>query len=110
MNPIIHLLTTIITFLALLTMTSSHAFTATTASTTTAKGFPHPILSPIATTTQEPTYKSLRLAQMQFNANASSVHSNSGGGSHGHLVLTMPPAEFALLPNIVAFILSLIHI
>ena len=97
MNPIIHLYTTIITFLALRTMTA--------ASTATAKGFPHPVLSPIATSTQEPTYESLHQAQTQLNANASSVHSNSGGGSHGHLVLTMsPPAEFALLPNIVAFI------
>ena len=104
MNPSIHLFTTIITFLALLNMTSSHAYTATAAGATTAKGFPHPVLSPIATTTQEPTYESLRQAQTQSNANASSVHSNSGGGSHGHLVLTMPPAEYALLPNVVALI------
>jgi len=104
MNPIIHLYTTTITFLALLAMMSSYAFTATAAGTTTAKGFPHPVLSPIATSTQEPTYESLRQAQTQLNANASSVHSNSGGGRFGHLVLTMPPAEFALLPNIVAFI------
>ena len=104
MNPIIHSLTTIITFLALLNMTSSYAFTATTVSSATVKGFPHPVLSPITTSTQEPNYESLRKAQTQLNANASSVHSNSGGGRIGHLVLTMPPAEFALLPNIVAFI------
>ena len=104
MNPIIHLFTTTITFLALLTMTSSYAFTATAASTATAKGFPHPVLSPIATSTQEPMYESLHQAQTQLNTNASSVHSNSGGRSHGHLVLTMPPAEYTLLPNVVALI------
>ena len=103
MIPIIHLFTTIIPILTL-TMTSSYAFTATTAGASTAKGFPHPVLSPIATSTQEPNYESLRKAQTQLSANSSSVHSNSRGGRNGHLVLTMPPAEFALLPNIVAFI------
>ena len=104
MNPIIHLFTTTITFLALLAMMSSYTFTTTAAGTTTAKGFPHPVLSPITTSTQEPMYESLCQAQMQLNANSSSVHSNTRGGCYGHLVLTMPPAEFALLPNIVAFI------
>ena len=103
MNPIILLLATIIPILAL-NMTSSYAFTITATTAATAKGFPHPTLSPpITMSTTEPTCESLRNAQTQLNANAASVHSNSGGGRHGHLVLTMPPAEFALYPSVVAF-------
>ena len=104
MNLIILLLTTIIQILAL-TMTSSYATSTAAAGAATAEGYPHPTLSPpIASSTTELTYESLCNAQTQLNANATSVHSNSGGGCHGHLVLTMPPAEYALLPNVVAFI------
>ena len=79
MNPIILLLTTIIPILAL-SMTSSYAPTATAAAATatTTKGYTHPTLSPpIATSTTELTYESLRNAQMQLHANTASVHSYS---------------------------------
>ena len=104
MNPIILLLATLIIQTLAIPMTSSYAFTATTAGTATAKGFSHPTLSPpITTSTTELTYESLHNAQTQLNANAASVHFNSRGRHHVHLMLTMPPAEFTLLPNVIVF-------
>ena len=97
MNPIIHLLTTIISLFALLNMTSNAAYTSPASTGTVASSFPHPTLTPIATSTTEPTYSTLRIAQTQLNANATSIHSNAGDGIHGHIVLVLPPAEFAVL-------------
>lgn len=59
--------------------------------------FPTPELTPIATNTTPPTYTSLQVLQKELNANAASVHSNAGGGIHGHLALTMTPAEYLVI-------------
>ena len=76
---------------------TSTAYTATTTIAAIVSGFPHPILTPIATMTTEPTYSTLRITQTQLNANAASVHSNTRDGIHGHIVLMLPPPEFAVL-------------
>ena len=97
MNPIIHLLMTIITLFALLNMTSNAAYTSPASTGTIASSFPHPTLTPIATSTMEPTYSTLCIAQTQLNANAASIHSNAGDRIHGHIVLMLPPADFTVL-------------
>ena len=58
--------------------------------------FPKPLLSIIATHDVPPTFLSLEVAQRELNANASSIHSNSGGGRNGHLALTMTPEAYLL--------------
>jgi hypothetical protein len=65
-----------------------------------AANFPIPILSVIGTVNAPPTYESIRKAQLQINTNAASVHTYEGGGAHGHLVLTMMPAEYLLITPI----------
>jgi hypothetical protein len=67
------------------------------------QSFPITTLPPIATINSRPSYASLRIAQTELNSNAASVHSNSGGGQHGHLVLTISPAEFRTITNNVDF-------
>ena len=47
-----------------------------------------------------PTYDSLHKMQIELKTNAISVHSNKGGGSHGHLGLIMTGPQFALLSNV----------
>ena len=42
----------------------------------------------------EPTYESLELLIKQLKANARSVHSNLGGGQHGHLGLVISPTTY----------------
>jgi hypothetical protein len=59
--------------------------------------FPTPELTPIASDTTPPTYTTLQVLQKELNANAASVHSNAGGGLHGHLALTMTPAEYLVI-------------
>jgi len=39
-------------------------------------------------------YASLRLAQTELDGNAASVHSNSSGGLHGHLALTISAEDY----------------
>jgi hypothetical protein len=65
-----------------------------------ASNFPIPTLSIIVTATQQPTYQTIRKAQMEINTNAAAVHSYEGGGAHGHLVLTMTPAAYLLVTPI----------
>jgi hypothetical protein len=62
------------------------------ANTTTAAGFnyPHRVLTPIKDT---PGYSSLQKLQKELYANAQAMHSNAGGGNHGHLALVMPDAD-----------------
>ena len=45
----------------------------------------------------EPTYHTLKILKNELKANASSVQSNLGGGSHGHLGLVLTRAEYALI-------------
>lgn len=66
--------------------------------------FPFPVLSSIAEGSTRPTYATLLTAQAQLNSNAKSVHSDAGTGRHGHLVLTMAPAEFLALTLNIAHI------
>jgi hypothetical protein len=75
----------------------------TTSFTSVTSSFLHPTITPIADHTSRPTYATLRKAQTQLNANASSVPSYGGGGLHGHLTLTMPAPEYLLLTG-VAFV------
>jgi hypothetical protein len=55
-------------------------------------GFNHPTLTPL---TDVVNFKSLTILQRELNANASSVHSDRGTGTHGHLILACRPAVFA---------------
>jgi hypothetical protein len=64
--------------------------------------FPTPVLTPVV---GKPTNTSLKLLQRELNANAMSVSSNRGGGIHGHLSLTISPAEFQALTNNVVFVI-----
>ena len=48
----------------------------------------------------EPTYATLETLLKQLKANARSVHSNLGGGQHGHLGLVISPASYAHLSNV----------
>jgi hypothetical protein len=74
--------------------------TAPTASSITAS-FPTPIITPLASaTTGQPTYATIRMAQTQLNGNAASIPSHSGDGVHGHLALTIAPAEYLLLTGV----------
>jgi hypothetical protein len=59
--------------------------------------FPHPTLTPIATSLKPPTYASIKQAQMELNGNAASVPSLGGDGLLGHLALTITPAQYILL-------------
>ena len=51
--------------------------------------FPYPVLTPFASAQTPPNHASLLNLQRELNANAMSVHSNRGGGLHGHLALTV---------------------
>ena len=54
--------------------------------------FQHPELTKI---TGEPTHTSLTTLINELKANAQSVHSNLGGGAHGHLGLVLSPVDYA---------------
>jgi len=55
--------------------------------------FIKPDLSPIV---GKPTFESLYQLIIDLQANAQSVHSNLGGGAHGHLGLIMTPTQYAI--------------
>lgn len=59
--------------------------------------FEYPELTRI---TGRPTYETLNELRSQLKANAASVYSNLGGGQHGHLFLTISPAQFAMLSDV----------
>jgi hypothetical protein len=66
-------------------------------STTAASGFnyPHRVLTPI---TDTPGYSSLQNLQKELYTNAqATMHSNAGGGNHGHLALVMPDVDYLAL-------------
>jgi hypothetical protein len=62
--------------------------------TPVAANFPFPVLTPFASDLQPPTHATLQVLQRELNANAMSVHSNNGGGRHGHLTLTVTPERY----------------
>ena len=47
----------------------------------------------------EPSFESLRTLQRELLINAQCVHSDLGGGAHGHLGLVLSPQEYALHSN-----------
>ena len=44
----------------------------------------------------EPNFESIRTLQRELIINAQCVHSDLGGGAHGHLGLVISPEEYAL--------------
>jgi hypothetical protein len=46
-----------------------------------------------------PTYETMHTLNQELKSNAISVHSNLGGGQHGHLGLVVSPNAYALLSN-----------
>jgi hypothetical protein len=76
-------------------MTSEGAFQA---------NFPAPSLTPIGTSTSQPTYLTIESAQRELNANAISVHSYEGGGLNGHLTLTITPAVYLAIAGVPPFV------
>jgi hypothetical protein len=69
-----------------------------------AAAFPRPIITPLCGSLSGPTYSTMHAAQLQHNANAASVHSNSGDGIHGHLSFTITAAAYtAIIISQVAF-------
>jgi hypothetical protein len=56
--------------------------------------FPHPTIPPIQ---GQPTYESITDVTRLLNTNAASIHSELGGGNHGHLILTISAAVYTTL-------------
>ena len=65
-----------------------------TASTDLQDNFPYPVLTKIVGT---PTYDSIKVVNDELSANAASVHSDLGGGLHGHLAITMNATIYATI-------------
>eukprot|EP00978_Attheya_sp_CCMP212_P027600 scaffold92874_cov78-Attheya_sp.AAC.1 len=59
---------------------------------------------PLSVGTDEPTYKTIKLARDELNGNAASIPSLRGGGIHGHLALTLTDTEYLQVANNVAFV------
>ena len=51
----------------------------------------------------EPDAAKMRLIRRALKANAASVHSDRGGGKHGHLSLTVSPTAYLVVSNNVVF-------
>ena len=47
-----------------------------------------------------PTYATLAKAQYELNQNATAIHSNRGGGCHGHLALLVSPEKYLLIAGV----------
>ena len=52
---------------------------------------------PVLTKTQTLDYASLKTIKDEVKANSASIHSDLGGGHHGHLGSVIHPAEYALV-------------
>jgi hypothetical protein len=70
------------------------------ATTSVTANFPFPVLSPFASETTQPNHATLQVLQRELNANAMSVHSNDGGGLHGHLTLTVTAAKYLTVAGV----------
>ena len=57
----------------------------------------YPILTKVTGTLD---YMSLKIIKDELKANAASINSDLGGGTHGHLGLVMDPIEYALISNV----------
>ena len=58
--------------------------------------FKHPTLENIH---GEPTFESIWTLHKEIMVNSQTVHSDLGGGAHGHLGLVLSPAQYALICN-----------
>ena len=58
--------------------------------------FEHPTLTRIH---GEPTFEGIQLLNMEIVVTAQTVHSNLGGGAHGHLGLVLSPQRCVLISN-----------
>ena len=47
----------------------------------------------------EPTFEGVRLLHKELMVNSQTVHSDLGGGAHGHLGLVLSPRRYALISN-----------
>ena len=47
----------------------------------------------------EPNFETIKKLHRELMINAQTVHSDLGGGAHGHLGLTLSPGRYALLSN-----------
>ena len=67
------------------------------------KSMTYPILTPIPEGI-DPKITHLETLNMELFTNASCMHSNLGGGHHGHLGLICPAGEYIALPNTIAWV------
>ncbi len=58
--------------------------------------FEHPTLTRIH---GEPTFEGIHHLHKELMINAQTVHSDLGGGTHGHLGLVLSPQQYALIRN-----------
>ena len=58
--------------------------------------FEHPTLTRIH---GKPTFEGIRLLHKEVMVNAQTVHSDLGGGAHGHLGLTLSPRHYVVISN-----------
>jgi hypothetical protein len=54
---------------------------------------PHPVLTKIGDTNNEPNFATILVTHVELNANAASIYSTRGDGVHGHLALTINAAD-----------------
>ena len=55
------------------------------------KKFEYPVLTRIH---HRPDYRSLKILKDEIKANAASIYSDLGGGTHGHLGMVLKPPEY----------------
>ena len=61
------------------------------------EGFPKPTPTRI---NGLPTYKTIKKLNDDISTNAASIASDLGGGAHGHLAITVTPAIYATVSNV----------
>ena len=62
------------------------------------KSFPKPVLTKIS---GKPSYDTLKIVKDELSKNAASIQTELGGGNHRYLALTVSPAVYATLSEIV---------
>ena len=65
--------------------------------------FPLTVCTPFATDAP-PSHASLKTLHLELNSCATTIPSNLGGATYGHLFLCMPAATYLALPNAAAFV------
>jgi hypothetical protein len=64
---------------------------------TTTVSFPTVTVTLIASPIISPSYATICITQTELSRNTASIHSNSDSDIHGHLALTIPPAEYSTI-------------